>query len=260
MLFTGGTGRGKSTACLRFLESWYEFYFKEDFPIKHVCNNLAEAIILASGFKRKGEGMMIEELSVHASARDSLTTQNKMWNKFVDICRVKQILIVANAPHISFIDKHFILMCQVWVDCLHVNFKKEVVVTHPLWLQTSPHKKEPYKHRFTNEKGEAIDYVLFKKPSEELTKQYETLKEESNNKIFNEVILRIRKDEQIKLKKLGIKVMTPRQQEAYDLYLQGVTSEQGAKKMGLKYIRKFTELVRGAKKRLKSQEPIQKTP
>ena len=86
LLFSGETGRGKSYAGLRFLEIWYKTFFNELFPIKHVCNNIEEAILLTRSIKRKGEGILIEELSVHASVRDSLTTQNKMWNKFCDIC------------------------------------------------------------------------------------------------------------------------------------------------------------------------------
>ena len=58
MLVTGETGRGKSYFGLRFFERWYREFFKEEFPIKHVCNTIDEAILLVKDFKRKGEGVL----------------------------------------------------------------------------------------------------------------------------------------------------------------------------------------------------------
>jgi len=218
-LFTGAPGKGKSYAGLRFLELWYNQQFNERFPTKHICEKLEQAVMLVKDFKRIGEGILIEELSVHASNRDSLTIQNKMWNRFIDICREKQAVIICNCPHISFIDKHIVMLSNVWVDCLGVDFRKKVVITKPLWLQVSPHKAEPYKHKFFNEEGYEIDLIEFNKPQDiELVDFYNHFKKKNNTSLYDDIKLRMEKD---RLKKSGLSLehkgpvleLTPREEE-----------------------------------------------
>ncbi|GAH15404.1 unnamed protein product, partial [marine sediment metagenome] len=68
MIFTGQLGGGKSYACARLLELWYRKWFDEDFPPSHIVETLEEAILKVKDFKRKGEGILIEELSVLAGS------------------------------------------------------------------------------------------------------------------------------------------------------------------------------------------------
>ncbi len=252
-LFTGGTGDGKSYAGLRFLELWYKKWFDESFETKNVCNSLEEAILIVKNFKRIGEGILIEELSVHLSRRQALTTSNVLFNKFVDICRIKQAVIVANAPHISFIDSHFQMMCQAWVNCERVDFKNKVVLAHPLWLQTSPHKKEPYKHRFLNKDDEPIDLCFFRLPNKKLIEDYDKSKEESNEKIFDEIILKLRADRDAKLKKLGQKKLSQQETKTYRCYTRGLTTREGAKEMKIKE-QTYRNYLKTTKNKLKEPE------
>ncbi len=255
LIFTGATGEGKSYSGLRLLELWYKKFFKEKFPIKHVCNNLEEAILLVKNFKRKGEGILIEELSVHAGVRESLTTSNVLFNKFLDICRIKQAVIIGNVPHISFIDKHIQMMCQSWVNCTSIDFDNKVTLAHPLHLQTSPHKNEPYKHKYlSKEDGEEIDECFFRLAEEELLKQYDGLKDDSNDLIFDEIILKLRNDKIKKLRKIGQKVLTDREIEVYRLALDGNSSKDGAEIMGLKTRHQYTHILRLANKKLEKPE------
>lgn len=251
ILFTGGTGSGKSYSGSRFLELWYTQTFHESFPITHVCENLEQAILLVKDFKRIGEGILIEELSVLAGVRDSLTTSNKLWNKFLDTCRIKQAVIVGNCPHISFIDKHFQMMCNAWVDCLGVDFDRGVVMAKPLWLQTSPHKSEPYKHKFIGEEGFPIDICYFKKPSDEYLKQYDAVKLEGVNEMYDEIALKMSTDRISRLDKLGRKLLSPRQLEAYKLWLSGCSNEDATKEMGLNSEKVFRKYLETAKNKLK---------
>jgi len=254
ILFTAETGEGKSYSGLRFLEKWYKRRFNEPFPIKNVVNSIEEGIILGSSFQRKEEGMLIEELSAHAAKRDALTTKNKMFNKFLDICRIKQIIIIGNAPHISFIDSHIPMTFQSWVNCEKVDFKNEIVVAHPLWLQTSPHKNTPYKHRYLDEYGNQIDKCFFRLPSPELKKAYDRLKDTSNDAIFNEIILKLRYDKIKQLKQIGQKVLAPREAEAYKLALNGYNIEDAVKEMKLKSKKMYTDFLYLARKKLKTEE------
>jgi len=200
LLFTGSPGKGKSWAGGRFLELWYDQHFNEKFPFNNICSTLEKAVMLVKDFKRPGEGVLVEELSVHVGVRDSLTTQNKLFNKFVDICREKQAIIVGNCPHISFIDKHILMLSNVWVDCLGVDFRKEIVISKPLWLQTSPYKNKIYYHKFINEEGYEIDIVKFRKPSEEFIKFYLDFKRSNNDNLYDEIENKMKKD---RIKKSG---------------------------------------------------------
>jgi len=252
-LFTGETGKGKSYAGLRFLELWYKRFFDEEFPTTHICNDLSQAILLVKNFKRIGEGILIEELSVHAGVRDSLTKQNKLWNQFLDTCRIKQAVIIANCPHISFIDKHFQMMCQTWVNCLGIDFKKEIVIARPLWLQTSPHKTEPYKHRFIGKDGFQIDMCYFKKPNKTILKEYDKGKLEAANELYEDIQLKLMHDRIKKLNELGQRILTKREQQCYEYWLKGYKPKEIVEEIGIDLSHYYSTL-KNAKNKLKRPE------
>ncbi len=233
IIHTGNLGSGKSYQGLRLLELWYELAFEEEFPIENVCSTLEEAILKVKDFKRPGEGILVEEISVLASSRDSLTKTNKLFNKFMDTARIKQALIILNAPHYSYIDKHIISLCNIWLESLGVDFKKEIGFLKGLKIQTSQYKVEPYRHKFINEEGWAIDYFTLRKPSERLCVAYDKLKNKSVNDLYEELALEMRIERKKKLKALGKKELAPREKEAYDYRLEGMKLKDIAVEMGI---------------------------
>ncbi len=234
-------------------EIYYEEKFGEPFPIKHIANSIEEAVLLSKGFKRVGEGIIVEEVSVHASRRDALTTKNKLYNKFLDIVRIKQIFLLMNAPHISFIDKHILMATDAWINCEKVDFDNKVVIARPLWLQTSPHRAEPYKHKFINRNGYSVDYCFTRMPSEELWQEYSELKMKSNDEIFEEIILKLRHDKKEQLKKIGQRVLSPKELDAYNFALDGFTSKEAGETMEIPP-GTYNKYLRSAKKKLKTPE------
>lgn len=253
ILTTGVVGGGKSSFDLRLQELYYKERFDEVFPINHIANSIEEAVLLAKGFKRLGEGIIVEEVSVHASRRDALTTKNKLYNKFLDVVRIKQIFLVMNAPHISFVDKHILMATDAWINCEKVDFKNNVVIARPLWLQTSPHRAEPYKHKFINRKGYSVDYCFTRMPSEELWKEYSELKSKSNDEIFEEIILKLRHDKKEQLKKIGQKVLSPKELDAYNFALDGFSSKEAGEVMDIPSTT-FNKYLRSAKNKLKTPD------
>jgi len=230
ILCTGESGKGKSYAGIRLLELWYRFWFDEDFPIHNVVQTLEEAMIKVKGFERIGEGIVIEELSALAGRRDSLSYINKQFNKFLDICRIKQAVIIGNTPHLSFVDKHFVMMCQLWLESLGVNFRKKVSVVKPLMIQTSQHRSEPYKHKLVDEEGDEIDFVHLSKPSQELSDTYDKMKSKGVDDMIEELVLKIHERKAKEGKK---KLLAPREREAVELRERGLSAEEIVKKMGL---------------------------
>lgn len=248
IIFSGELGKGKSYSGIRLLELWYKRRFDELFHISHVCDTLDEAVLLGRDFKRKGEGILIEELSVLAGSRESLTKINRLWNKFMDTCRIKQIVIVGNTPYLNFIDKHIISLSQVWIETLGVNFRKKVCVCKPLILQ--PSQRKVYYHRFVDDKGDEIQLCFFKKPSKELCKTYDNLKEKSVHELYDEIAQRMLLEKKKQLKELGKKALAPREQEAYNYYLNKIPAKEAYKKMGLKSVNTYYNYLNNAKKKV----------
>ena len=52
ILFSGGTGSGKSYGGLRLLELWYKEHFNKPFPLDHIFSNLSEAVLKSKDFKK----------------------------------------------------------------------------------------------------------------------------------------------------------------------------------------------------------------
>ena len=253
-LFTGEMGNGKSYAGLRYLELWYKDRFDSEFPLNHIVQTLEEAILLVKDFKKIGEGILVEELSVIASARDSLTTANKLWNKFLDTCRIKQAIIIGNLPHISFLDKHCVMTANAWVDCQKIDFKRKIVMCHPLWLQVSPHRNEPYKHRFLDDEYDPIDICYFKLPSKYITDHYNNQKLVYSEDLWSGLADRMLYNRQKQIEKIGFKVLSKQEHKSYILYLKGYSHKEAAKELGLKGESTFSKYLNSAKEKLKSPE------
>jgi len=252
ILVSGESGKGKSYSGLRILEIWYWLLFKKPFPTNHICRTLEEAMILIKDFKDEGEGILIEELSVLVGKRDAGTKQNKLWNKFIDIVRIKKTVIIGNAPHINFVDSHFLLMSHVWIECLGVNFRKNLVICKPLMLQMSQNKTEPYKHKFVGDDHFAIDYFAFRKPSKYITTVYDRLKDDGTNSTIQDLVEFMVKDKMEKEgKPKGKKkpMLSPREEEALELKRQGKTSKEATVIMGLSAPRVYWQFINKANKK-----------
>ena len=183
-----------------------------------------------------------------------MTTANKLWNRFVDTVRIKQAVIIGNCPHISFIDKHFVMMCNAWVDCYGIDFKRNIVMARPLWLQTSPFKNEPYRHKFISDDGYEVDVCYFRKPDKELSQPYDDIKAESNENLYNEIAMKMSADRIKQLQKLGNKVLSKRELEAYQLHLKGYSAKESAENMNLKHVETYYKYLETAKNKLKKPE------
>jgi len=249
ILATGSPGSGKSFWGLRYLELWYWVWFKEQFPVTNICSTLEEAVLIAKDFTRIGEGLLVEELSVLASRRASLTKENRLWNSFLDTVRIKQIVLVGNAPHVSFIDKHFLLLAQIWVDVIGVNFRKGLSIGKPLRLQASPHKSDPYMHKLIDLEGWPVDLVCMRKPSPYIVKFYDEFKQSNTNQLYEDIAEKMVALKKQRRKELGNPILSPREQEAVDLRDEGMKPNEAYLKMGLSEVSIYYKYLRNAMKK-----------
>ena len=233
ILTSGDPGKGKSYFGLRLLEIWYWLRFKERFPVLHICKTLEEAVLISKDITRTGEGILIEEISVLAGRRDSLTKENRLWNAFLDTIRIKQLVIVGNCPHLSFVDKHFVLLSQMWIEVIGVNFRKKITLGKPMEIQMSQHKTDPYTHKFVNDDGDAIDVCYMRKPSPYILEHYDKLKTDNTNQLYQDIADKMVALKNKRRKELGQPVLAPREQQAVDLKKQGLTAKEIAMEMKL---------------------------
>ena len=77
----GATGSGKSYRDLRMAELWYQYHFKEQFPIENICFGVGSAMnLISKGKLRKGEILIFEEAGVNLGSLDFQQRISKMMN------------------------------------------------------------------------------------------------------------------------------------------------------------------------------------
>jgi len=257
ILFTGDLGKGKSYGGLRLLELWYLFFFNEEFPVKHICKTIEDAILLVRNFTRDGEGILVEELSILAGSRDSLSKTNKLWNQFLDIVRLKKVIIIGNAPRLGFIDKHMIMLAQVWLQSQGINFKEKKSRCKILAFQSSEYKT--YTHHFFY-RNNPIDGFILNIPSERIVTFYDNFKLQSHNAYCDEILRKLEEDrEKQRMKRLKTeskKKLTEKEQEAYNYFLKKVPPKEAYIKMGYKDVTIYLHMLRKAKDKMLSNEEL----
>jgi hypothetical protein len=252
MIYTGGTGLGKSTAGLSFAETWYEYWFNEKFPISHVTQDLMHAIMKVKDFKRPGEVIIIEEMSTLIGSRESSTQANRVFNQFLDTCRLKQAIIIGNAPHLNSLDKHFRRMCQVQIEMLGINFRKKLVFGQPKWFNPVQWREEPYHNSFFDKDGNIIDYCTFKKPERELMDEYDKFKQVNFERLMEEIALKMKATAIKQMKNLGQKIFNEQETKVLETYINGWEPEYSLKHCDLEKdgVEKYNDVLKQVKKKL----------
>jgi DNA-binding CsgD family transcriptional regulator len=234
-------GLGKSYACMRIMELIYQRLFNERLLSgNHIVDDIPEAFSFIRQSKRFGEPLTIEEVSVLASSRRSMSSDNVGLNYLLDTCRKKQIILLMNAPHMKFVDSHIQMMCHLTLECLRINKTEGIVIVKPMKLQTSPSGKI-YRHRLKDENGREIHRSFFKKPTEELIRLYEGKKDKFLQNLYETMELKAKKKKEKEMKDLGVvekkqvsRPLTSRELEVYQrVSNQRMSQKETAKELGI---------------------------
>lgn len=183
-IIIGPPGIGKSYVCMRLGELVHNALFNERFDVKtHVVYDLPSAFRFARNVTRKGEVLVIEEVSVMASSRRSMSNQNIGLNMILDTVRKKQIILIMNAPLIKAVDRHIQRMSHMLVECLRINRREKLATVKAFTLTSSQDTGKVYKHRFKNG-GREVHRSYFSKPSAEICNDYEVVKSKFMNDLY----------------------------------------------------------------------------
>jgi len=101
----GGTGSGKSYRDLRKAELWYQYHFKEPFPLENICFGVGATMrLISSGKLRKGELIIFEEAGVNMGSLDFQNKISKMFSYILQSFRSMNLGIMFNLPYLSMLN------------------------------------------------------------------------------------------------------------------------------------------------------------
>ena len=237
-------GLGKSWLCLRIMELLYKKQFNsKNITKRHIVDDIADAFHFVRTVKRAGEPLTIEEMSVLAGSRRSMSSDNVSFNYLLDTCRKKQVVLLMNAPHPKFIDSHIKALCHVQLECLKIKKREKIVIVKPMKLQTNMETAKIYRHRF-QEDGREVHRSFFGKPSKELIEMYEKRKDIFMDELYEIMEAKAKKKKEKVLIEIGRSTrqmqfktkLTDKEAHVYrEVMLKGRTMTDVAREEGVNY-------------------------
>jgi len=180
----GLSGTGKSSTCQRCAELITQSRPDENLETFIVDSllKLLEAIQKA----KKGDIIIIEEISVLFPSRRAMGKENVAIGKVLDTIRKRELCIFSNAPIWLSIDSHMRAMGHLIIQTLNVDKKQEVVVSKFFRLQTNPSSGKTYFHTMQR-KGRDVSLMFTKMPDLEKWDEYERQKDKLMDDLYNKL-------------------------------------------------------------------------
>ena len=177
----GPTGSGKSYRDLRKAELWYQYHFKEEFPVENICFGVDEVMKrLSEGNLRKGEVLIVEEAGVNLGSRDWQQKFSKMFNYILQSFRSMNIALFFNLPYLSMLDSQARHLLHYYAESIGIDHDKGFNKCKPFFLQVAQGTGKIYRH-YPKVKlsGRTVKLKRFnyRMPSQYLTDAYEQKKE-----------------------------------------------------------------------------------
>jgi len=216
---TGPTGSGKSYASLKIGEQWYNYHFKEEFPIRNCCFSVEEVIkLLNSGELRRGEVIIMEEGGVNLGNLDFQSKISKLFTYVLQSFRSMNIGLIINLPVLTMLNKSARLLIHANFITMGIDIKEKVTEIKPLFHQLNQQSGKVYpKFLRVVIYGEitAVERFYFSLPCKELIQEYEIKKKRFVSGFINDFIVEIEVFNRDKAKKNNLerKPLTDRQEE-----------------------------------------------
>jgi DNA-binding CsgD family transcriptional regulator len=237
----GLPGTGKSWLCLRLAELVSIRIHKENrIKIDNVVDSLLDLLRIVRRATEPGEIVIVEEAEVLFPSRRSMSGDNVDATKIFDTVRKKKMILLLNFPLNKSVDSRIEAMCNLEIETLKIYKKAGVCICKPMRLQVNPSSGKVYHHRLLCESKE-VRRSVFNKPSEKLTKEYESKKDTFLNDLYKslenrqekrklEAEISMGKQRQIRL----TRPLTDQQLKVYDLRMrQGKSIQETADELGI---------------------------
>lgn len=234
---TGPTGSSKSYQDLRRAELWYEYHFHERFPPSNICFSISEVMKrITSKELRKGEVIILEEAGANLGSLDFQSKVSKLFTYVLQSFRSMNVFIFFNVPYLSMLNKQARLLIHVHFVTHGIDQEKQIAKSKAYFRQVNQDSGKIYgkflrlKNKGRTKTIKRFNYTL---PSEYLSNAYEVKK----TKFLSELTLDFSKEldiiERDKIRQMARKDLTDRQQEVYDLAIQGLKQKEIGDKLGI---------------------------
>lgn len=184
IVFNGGTGSGKSFACIRLgidasemlnthfsIENNVAFKFKDSLIKMQLKQN-----------QKAGTVFIMEEVGAFgsgASAREWQSQANKFFFSFLQTARHRQQILILNCPSYSYLEKGSRELVHFVFDATSIDIQKKLSYFKPFAIQINRRTGKPY-FKFLRYKFDGIkrrmDRMMFALPPDDYIKEYEAEK------------------------------------------------------------------------------------
>ena len=235
---TGGTGSGKSWTSVRICESWYDYRFKREFPVKiRVCFSVGDVMkLLSSGELKKGELVILEEAGTYLNALDFNNKVVKLFTFILQSFRSMNVGLIFTLPVLTMLTKSARLLLHAHFITVGIDYNRDLCKIKPLFHQLNQERGKSYwKYLRVKKAGEvvALERFNYHKPTEKSIELYESKKRNfvyDLSKEFSETLDQIEKE---KNKQLARNELTPVEQEVFkDCWEDELLPKESAKKRG----------------------------
>jgi hypothetical protein len=233
----GGTGSGKSYRDLRKAQLWYQYHFKEDFPIKNICFGVSQVMDrLTSKEMRRGEVLIFEEAGVALGALDFQNKVSKMFNYILQSFRSMNVAIFFNLPHQGMLNKTARTLLHYSFESNGIDFENKLNNCKPKFNQVDQSTGKIYrKYMKVNNNGKItkIKNFSFSIPDEYLIKAYEDYKLKYITDLADGFQTHLRNEEQELKDKMGRPTLVDKQKRVHELLKIGLRTSEIAEKLNI---------------------------
>lgn len=117
LIFTGGTGSGKSYSAMEVALD-----LDPNFTVDRIVFKPEDFISVLKGKMPKGSVIMWDEVGVGLSAREWYSIQNKMISYVLETFRRDNLILIMTTPNISFIDKKVRALLHGYAETVEKTF------------------------------------------------------------------------------------------------------------------------------------------
>lgn len=139
------------------------------------------------GTLKRGSMCMFDEAGVGLSSRDWYTESNKVVNYVLQTFRHFNIGVIFTVPDLSFIDVQARKLFHTYLECLKIDYEKNLAIIKPMDMQNNPRIGEIY-FKYPMFHGVKITRFWVSKPPKEFIKRYEPLKVELSDQLAKDAI------------------------------------------------------------------------
>jgi len=202
--FTGDTGSGKSWSALSVAEKIAKMLgtklSKENiyFSITDIIDKVAR------DEPKAGTIFFLDEQQVGASSKDHNTVRGEAYTAFMSTVRSKRYIFISTLPFADMTIKKVRRLFHLEIETQGIDFTNKTVRTKPRMLDHSKTKDKVYRKRLLivfNDpstgltKTKKLDTWDISKPSDEIIKIYETMKQEFQRKLYKHLADKLKKYE-----------------------------------------------------------------